>query len=159
MKLRSIALALSLTVSIILAIFVEVKPSTSNVFQLSNQEAQNNTLEIVQKRADLIRLNGQSVKLIGRYTSTTWKPNPQTTGIPGFKGLYTQSQIVLEDGTKVSIFPSWNKQSLRSPDEVEKYNLQIVEAIGVVHFEATPTPNSRTSESFINLTQLNLYLQ
>jgi hypothetical protein len=112
MKLRFVAVALSLTVSIISAIFVEVKPSTSNVSQLSNQEAQNNTLEIVEKRADLIRLNGQRIKLIGRYTSTSWKPNPQSTGIPGFTGLYTQSQIVLEDDTKVSIFPSWNKQSL-----------------------------------------------
>jgi hypothetical protein len=156
MKLRSVAIALSLTVAILLAIFVEVKPSNSNVTQEGNQEVQNNTLEIVQNRADLIRLNGQRVKLIGRYTSTSWKPNPQSTGIPGFSGLYIQSQIVLEDDTKVSIFPSWNKQSLRSPDEVEKYNHQIVEAIGVVQFEAKLLPNSRTSESFIDLTQLNL---
>ncbi|MBD2355152.1 hypothetical protein H6G41_11060 [Tolypothrix sp. FACHB-123] len=113
-------------------------------------------MEVVQKRADLIRLNGQRVKLIGLYTSQSWKPNPQNTGIVGFSGLYTKSQIVLEDDTKVSIFPSWNKQSLRSPDEVEKYNNQIVEAIGVVHFEAKPVPNFRTSESFIDLTQLML---
>ncbi|MFN6568619.1 hypothetical protein [Dendronalium sp. ChiSLP03b] len=115
-------------------------------------------MEIVKKRADLIRLNDQRVKLIGRYTSTTWKPDPQLTGIPGFQGLYTRSQIVLEDDTKVNIFPSWNKQSLRSPDEVEKYNHQIVEAIGVVQFEVTPFPNSQTRESFIDLGQLRLYL-
>ncbi|MBW4646457.1 MAG: hypothetical protein KME23_26275 [Goleter apudmare HA4340-LM2] len=118
-----------------------------------------NKLEIVKKRVDLIRLNGQRVKLIGRYTSKTWKPNPQSTGIPDFQGLYTKSQIVLEDDTKVSIFPSGNKPSLRPPDEVENYNHQIVEAIGVVQFEAPLAPNSQTRESFIDLEQLRLYLE
>ncbi|MGJ5632937.1 hypothetical protein [Nostoc sp. CALU 1950] len=125
---------------------------------VNNPQAPTNKLEIVKKRADLLRLNHQQVKLIGRYTSKTWKPDPQSTGIPGFQGLYTKSQIVLEDDTKVSIFASWNKQSLRSPDEVEKYNNQMVEAIGVVQFEATPFPNSQIRESFINLSQLNLYI-
>ncbi|WP_414569751.1 hypothetical protein [Nostoc sp. CCY 9925] len=59
---------------------------------------------------------------------------------------------------KGSIFPSWNKQSLRSPDEAEEYNHQMVEALGVVYFEATPTPNSQIRESFINLAQLRLHL-
>ncbi|MHC0066082.1 hypothetical protein ACWATR_24765 [Nostoc sp. UIC 10890] len=125
---------------------------------VNNQQAPTNKLEIVKKRADLLRLNHQQVKLIGRYTSKAWKPDPQSTGIPGFQGLYTKSQIVLEDDTKVSIFASWNKQSLRSPDEVEKYNNQMVEAIGVVQFEATPFPNSQIRESFINLSQLNFYI-
>ncbi|MEH1968205.1 MAG: hypothetical protein V7K91_17160 [Nostoc sp.] len=159
MALHFIALASSLTVSIIFAVFAPVQLTTSKVPQLNNEEAPTNKLEIVKKRADLIRLNNQQVKLIGRYTSKSWKPDPQSTGIPGFQGLYTQSQIVLEDDTKVSIFPSWNKQSLRSPDEVEKYNNQIVEAIGVVQFEAIPFPNSQICESFINLSQLSLYIQ
>ncbi len=159
MLLRAVAIASSLTLSIILAIFLEVKPSTSQISQLSNQENLESKLEIVKNRDDLMRLNGQRVKLIGRYTSRSWKPNPESTGIPGFQGLYIKSQVVLEDETKVSIYPSWNKQSLRSPDEVEKYNNQIVEAIGVVQFDATPVSNWPTRESFINLTQLNLYQQ
>ncbi|WP_242046337.1 MULTISPECIES: hypothetical protein [Calothrix] len=158
MKLRSVAVALSFTIAA-LAIFIDIQPSTSNVSQKSNQQAENHTLEIVKNRADLIRLHNQRVKIIGNYTSTSRKPNPQLTGIPGFAGLYIKAQIVLEDGTKVSIFPSWNKQSLRSPEEVEKYNDKIVEAIGVVQFEAKIFPNSSTSESFIELTQLNLYSQ
>ncbi|BAY29689.1 hypothetical protein NIES2107_15330 [Nostoc carneum NIES-2107] len=157
MLLRSVAIASSVTVSIILGIFVEVQPSTSQLSQVNNQEVPESKLEIVKNRNDLMRLNGQRVKLIGRYTSRSWKPNPESTGIPGFQGLYIKSQVVLEDETKVSIYPSWNKQSLRSPDEVEKYNNQIVEAIGVVEFDAAPFPNSSTRESFINLTQLNLY--
>ncbi|MFN6501926.1 MAG: hypothetical protein RMX65_033740 [Nostoc sp. DedQUE01] len=110
------------------------------------------------RRVDLVRLNGETVKLIGRYISRTWKPDPKFTGIPGFQGLYVKAQILLEDGTEVSIFPSWNKQSLRSPDEAEEYNHQMVEALGVVHFEATPTPNSQIREWFINLAQLRLHL-
>ncbi len=159
MLLRSIAIASTITVPIILGIFVEVQPSNSQLSQVSNQEVPESKLEIVKNRDDLMRLNGQRVKLIGRYTSRSWKPNPESTGIPGFQGLYIKSQVVLEDETKVSIYPSWNKQSLRSPDEVEKYNNQIVEAIGVVQFDATPVPNWPTRESFINLTQLNLYQQ
>jgi len=32
----------------------------------------------------------------------------------------------------VSVLPSWNQQSLRSPHEAEEYNHQMVEAIGIV---------------------------
>jgi hypothetical protein len=159
MKFRSVTVASGLTISIIFSTFAPVKPTTSQVPQLSSEEIPTNKLEIVKKRVDLIRLNGQRVKLIGRYISKTWKPNPQSTGIPGFQGLYTKSQILLEDDTKVSIFPSWNKQSLRPPDEVENYNYQIVEAIGVVQFAAPLAPNSQTRESFIDLEQLRLYLE
>ncbi|UKO98055.1 hypothetical protein [Nostoc sp. UHCC 0870] len=155
MGLRWTAVVLGLTVFLILSIFAEIKPTQSKVPQLSNAESVSDKLEIVKKRADLIRLNGQKVKLIGLYKSKTWKPDPRFTGIPDFPGLYTKSQIVLEDRTEVSIFPSWNKQSLRSPDEVEKYNNQIVAAIGVVQFEAALYPNSQTRESFINLGRID----
>ncbi|BAY20195.1 hypothetical protein NIES21_60650 (plasmid) [Anabaenopsis circularis NIES-21] len=157
MKFSSVTVASVLTISIVLNIFAPVKPTTSQVPQLNIEEIPTNKLEIVKKRVDLIRLNGQRVKLIGRYTSKTWKPNPQSTGIADFQGLYTKSQIVLEDDTKVSIFPSGNKQSLRPLDEAESHNHQIVEAIGVVQFEAPLALNSQTRESFINLEQLRLY--
>jgi hypothetical protein len=122
------------------------------------QETAENQLEIVKTRGDLVRLNGEKVKLIGRYISRTWKPDGKFTGIPGFQGIYIKALIILEDGMEVSIFPSWNKQSLRSPEETEKYNHQMVEAVGVVQFEGTLTPNSQIRESYINLTQLGLYL-
>lgn len=157
MKLRSATVALGITLSILLSIIVEVKPTHSKVAQLTNSETSTPELETVKNSADLIRLNGQRVKLIGRYISKSWKPNPALTGIPDFPGLYIKSQIVLEDGTEVSIFPSWHKQSLRSPEEAEQYNNHIVKAIGVVQFAATPTPNSPTRESFIDLEQLKLY--
>ncbi|MEA5566870.1 hypothetical protein [Anabaena sp. UHCC 0399] len=153
------AITWGLTVSLILSIFAVMKPTQSKVPQLSNEESPSYKLEIVKNRGDLIRLNGQRVKLIGRYTSKTWKPDPRFTGIADFQGLYTKSQIVLEDGTEVSIFPSWNKQSLRSPDEVEKYNNQMVAAMGVVQFEATLYPNSQTRESFINLVEMENHAQ
>jgi hypothetical protein len=105
--------------------------------EVNNPEAATNELGLVKNRVDLIRLNGKKVKIVGKYTSKSHKPSPTQTGIINFQGLYIKSQIVLEDGTIVSIFPSWNKQSLRSASEVKKYQGQIVEAIGMVEFEAT----------------------
>ncbi|WP_427157393.1 hypothetical protein ACQFX9_17915 [Aliinostoc sp. HNIBRCY26] len=159
MLLRFIAIISGLTISTIFSIFAEVELTQSQVPQLSNSKSPAKKLEIVKKRADLIRFNGQKVKLIGRYTSKAWKPDPRFTGIPDFQGMYIKSQIVLEDGTLVSVFPSWNKQSLRSPDEAEDYNQKNVTAIGVVKFAAKPYPTAPTSESFINLVQLRLHHQ
>ncbi len=156
---RWIAVGLSINISIMCSIFTVVNPAESKVSQLSNEETAGNELEIVKTRSDLIRLNGQKVKVIGRYVSRTWKPDPRFTGILGFQGLYVKAHILLEDGEEVSIFPSGNKQSLRSPDEAEEYNHQMVEAVGVVQFEATLTTNSQIRESFISLTQLKLHLQ
>ncbi|MCF2148861.1 hypothetical protein IQ276_021015 [Desmonostoc muscorum LEGE 12446] len=159
MRLRWIAVGLGITISIICSVFTVVNPAQSKVPQLNNGETTGNELEIVKTRADLVRLNGQKVKLIGRYISRSWKPDPKFTGIPGFQGLYIKAHIILEDGVEVNIFPSWNKQSLRSPEEAEEYNHQMVEAVGVVQFEATLTPNSQIRESFINLAQLRPHLQ
>ncbi|BAZ37484.1 hypothetical protein NIES4101_34070 [Calothrix sp. NIES-4101] len=105
--------------------------------------------KIVRNRGDLASLNGKKVKLVGYYTSQSSKPT--VTGNPDFQGVYIKSQIVLEDGTVVHIFPSWNKQSLRSPSEVQKYKGKIVQGIGVVEFEVASKINSQTRESFINL--------
>lgn len=106
-------------------------------------------LKIVRNREDLASLNGKKVKLIGYYTSQSSKPT--VAGNPDFQGVYIKSQIVLEDGTVVHIFPSWNKQSLRSPLEAKKYKSKILQAIGVIEFEVASSINSQTRESFINL--------
>ncbi|WP_082127420.1 hypothetical protein [Calothrix sp. 336/3] len=111
-------------------------------------------LKIVRNREDLMGLSGKKVKLVGYYTSQSYKP--QVTGNPDFQGVYIKSQIVLEDGTVVNIFPSWNKQSLRSPSEAQKYTGKIVQGIGVVEFEATSRMiNSQIRESVIYLEELN----
>ncbi|MBW4599692.1 MAG: hypothetical protein KME29_08760 [Calothrix sp. FI2-JRJ7] len=109
-------------------------------------------LKIVRNREDLARSNGKKVKFVGYYISQSSKP--KFPGNPNFKGVYIKSQIVLEDGTIVHIFPSWNKQSLRSPSEAEKYKGKIVEAIGVAEFEITSRINPQIRESFINLEEL-----
>lgn len=157
MILRWFASFLVLKFFVLLSVFTEIKPSQSQVPQLNNQISPAKKLEIVRNRADLIRLNGQKVELIGRYTVQTWKPDPRFTGIADFQGVYIKARIELEDGTLVSVFASWNKQSLRSPDEVDNYNQRMVAAIGVIQFAAKPYPNSPTSESFINLVQLRLH--
>jgi hypothetical protein len=152
MKLRCLVLGLYLPVMISFSILVMVEQTHSQ--EVNNPEAATNELGLVKNRVDLIRLNGKKVKIVGKYTSKSHKPSPTQTGIINFQGLYIKSQIVLEDGTVISIFPSWNKQCLRSASEVEKYQGQIVEAIGMVEFEATSSINSKIRESFINLEKL-----
>jgi hypothetical protein len=79
------------------------KPSNSEI----PKEASMEELKIVRNREDLASLNSKKVKLVGYYTSQSSKPT--VTGNPDFQGVYIKSQIVLEDGTVVHIFPSWNK--------------------------------------------------
>jgi hypothetical protein len=152
MKLRWLALGLCLPAMLSFYILVMVKPTHSQ--EVNNQKAGTNELGLVKNHVDLIRLNGKKVKLVGYYTSQSRKPSPTQTGIINFKGLYIKSQIVLEDGIIISIFPSGNKESLRSASEADKYRGQIVEAIGVVAFEATSNINYKARESFINLEKL-----
>lgn len=159
MVLRWVALALICNISIFSTIFAGVKPTASQVPLVNHQQSAIKALKIVKNRADLIRWHGQEVELIGRYTAKTWKPDPRLTGIANFQGLYVKSQIELEDGTLVNIFPSWNKQSLRSPDEAEDYEQKVVSAIGVVQVDAKPSANATSSESLINLVKLRLHLQ
>jgi hypothetical protein len=117
-KLRWLALGLYLSVMISFSIFVPIESTHSQ--EANNQQADKTELGLVKNRADLIRLSGKKVKLVGHYTAKIWKTSPSTTGNPDFRGLYIKSQIVLEDGTEVSIFPSWNKQSLRSKRSISR---------------------------------------
>lgn len=132
--------------------FITSQPSDAEISKVNNIEATMSELEIVRNREGLARLNGKKVKLVGYYMSQSSKP--RFPGNPNFKGDYIKSQIVLEDGTIVHIFPSWNKQSLRSPSEAEKYRGKIVEAIGAIQFEITSSINLQIKESFINLEEL-----
>ncbi|WP_041739387.1 hypothetical protein [Calothrix sp. PCC 6303] len=144
-KFSCIAFCLCLPTILSCSLLIASKPSNSQI----PKEASMVELKIVRNREDLASLNGKKVKLVGYYTSQSSKPT--VTGNPDFKGVYIKSQIVLEDGTVVHIFPSWNKQSLRSPLEMQKYKGKIVQGIGVVEFEVASSINSQTRESFINL--------
>jgi hypothetical protein len=144
-KFNWITLCLCLPTILSCTMLIASKPSNSEI----PKEASMVALKIVRNREDLASLNGKKVKLVGYYTSQSSKPT--VTGNPDFQGVYIKSQIVLEDGTVVNIFPSWNKQSLRSPSEVQKYKGKIVQGIGVVEFEVASSINFQTRESFINL--------
>ncbi len=138
-------LCLSIASSPILA----VEPTLFQVINTTAEDTAKPKLSLVKNRVDLIRLSGQEVKLVGYYVSQSWKPGINANTVE-FKGEYTVSQIVLEDGTLVSIFPPGQKQSLRSSDEVNKHLGRIVEAIGIIEFKETSSNNPR-SMSFINL--------
>jgi hypothetical protein len=144
-KFNWIAFCLCLPTILSCSMFIASEPGNSEI----PKEASMGKLKIVRNREDLAGLNGKKVKLVGYYTSQSSKPT--VTGNPDFQGVYIKSQIVLEDGTVVHIFPSWNKQSLRSPLEAQKYKGKIVQGIGVVEFEVASSINSQTRESFIYL--------
>ncbi|OLP15870.1 hypothetical protein BST81_23890 [Leptolyngbya sp. 'hensonii'] len=132
---------------------------------------------IVRTRADLKRFDQQRVRLLGRYErfqpprstrpSSSSRPEIEPmTGIADFKPVsrpYGPAQIVLQDGWRVFIFPLWNKQSLRSPDELEDYDAKNVEVIGIVQWEQGNHPalaqSARLMGSTISLEQLQLNLQ
>jgi hypothetical protein len=151
-KFNYLTLGLCLPIILSVSMLIVSEPSHSKPPKLNNRSTSMNQLEVVKNRADLARLSGKKVKLVGYYTSQS--EQPKVTGNPDFKGVYIKSQIVLEDGTVVHIFPSWNKQSLRSASEVENYQGKIVEATGIIEFAATSSVNSQIRESFINLEEL-----
>lgn len=154
MRIEFNRLILNLCISTILSFYILIfgEPTHSEILKLNNSETTMNQLKTVRNREDLTHCKGKKVKLVGYYTSQS--SQPKVTGNPDFQGVYIKSQIVLEDGTVVNIFPSWNKQSLRPALEAENYKGKIVEAIGIVEVEATFTINSPTKESFINLEEL-----
>jgi hypothetical protein len=112
-------------------------------------------LSTVKNRTDLLQSNGRLIKLIGYYVSQSWNPGMASNTFD-FKGIYNVSQIVLEDGTLISIFPHGQKQSLRFADEVNKCKGKIVEAIGVVKSDTKSADRSKSPEFFIDLKELKL---
>ena len=112
-------------------------------------------LRTIKNGTDLLQSNGKRIKLIGYYISQSWNPGMASNTFE-FKGLYNASQIVLEDGTVVSIFPPSQKQSLRSTDEVNKYKGKIVEAIGVVNVETKSVNLPKFPQFFIDLKELKM---
>ncbi|NJK41495.1 MAG: hypothetical protein HC934_09360 [Acaryochloridaceae cyanobacterium SU_2_1] len=115
-------------------------------------------LRIVQNRADLMRSPQQRVRLVGQYVVTRRKPDPMSTGIPGFKGDYLTVQIVLQDGTAIALNSPLIKQSLRSAEEVKQYEGQLVEVTG--RLESLPSPRKeQRSLTFIVPESIRLSFQ
>ncbi|BBC27021.1 hypothetical protein [Pseudanabaena sp. ABRG5-3] len=98
-------------------------------FQVLHEE-----LDIVKTKSDLMQFNDRRVQVIGRYVSRT-RPAPAITSSIDFKGNYITANIVLEDGTEVPIFPTYNKQSLRSLAEVKAYDGKIVKVVGKINLD------------------------
>jgi hypothetical protein len=113
--------------------FVPAVATTSHRFNTSFQVLQEE-LDIVKTKSDLTRFNNRRVQVIGRYVSHS-SPAPAITSSIDFKGIYTTANIVLEDGTKIPIYPTHLKQSLRSPDEVKTYDGKIVKVVGKISLD------------------------
>jgi hypothetical protein len=111
--------------------YVPAVSTTSHHFHTFFQVLQEE-LDIVKTKFDLLQFDDRRVQLIGRYVSKT-KPAPSITSSLDFKGNYITANIVLEDGTEVPIFPTYNKQSLRSPEEVKAYDGKVVKVVGKIN--------------------------
>jgi hypothetical protein len=136
-----------------ITLLMMTEPTRSDILKVAIEDTSIRELGIVKNRTDLMRLSGKRVKVVGYYTSQARNPGSTANTIE-FQGMYIRSQIVLEDGTVISIFPSWLKQSLRSAEEATKYTGKIVEVSGKVEFEATSRIDTKTRESFIELQSL-----
>ncbi len=89
------------------------------------------------------------VRVIGKYKVETSKPAPGSTGDPNFQGTYTTASIVLIDGTEIPIFPTYQKQSLRSPEEVKIYAGKIVHVIGRIELKADRPGSTNSTQSMM----------
>ncbi|NUN66118.1 hypothetical protein HCU40_15480 [Pseudanabaena biceps] len=128
--------------------FVPVVATTSHQFYTLFQVLQEK-MDVVRTKSDLIQFRDRRVQLIGRYVSTT-KSAPAITSSQDFKGNYITANIVLEDGTEVPIFSTYNKQSLRSPEEAKAYNGKIVKVVGKINFDSLD--QKLNTESLVTLT-------
>lgn len=113
--------------------FVPAVATTEHRFNTSFQVLQEE-LDVVKTKSDLARFNNRRVQVIGRYVSHS-KPAPAITSSIDFKGTYTTANIVLEDGTEIPIYPTYFKQSLRSPAEVKTYDGKIVKVVGQISLD------------------------
>ena len=132
-------------------VFFESEPTQNKILNIVAGDPGSIELSIVKNRTDLMQSIGKRVKLVGYYVSQSWNPGMASNTFE-FKGIYNASQIILEDGTVISIFPSGQKQSLRSVDEVNKYKGKIVQAMGVIKSDN----RLKSSEFFIDLKKLKL---
>ncbi|MEE3718915.1 hypothetical protein V2H45_19405 [Tumidithrix elongata RA019] len=137
--------------------FVPAVTSTGHVFRTNFQILQEE-LAVVKSKADLIRLNTQRVRLIGRYISRS-SPPPEYSGSNSISGQpvpHFRASILLNDGTEVPIFSPYLKQSLRSPAEVKEFEGKTVVAVGQLQIDPDRQLNPQQS-SALSLDGLWLY--
>jgi hypothetical protein len=125
--------------------FVPAIATTGYRFNTSFEVLQEE-LDVVKTKSDLAKFNDRRVQVIGRYVSHS-KPSPAITSSIDFKGTYTTANIVLEDGTEIPIYPTYLKQSLRSPEEVKTYDGKIVKVVGQIKLDRDQklNPNQQTT--------------
>jgi hypothetical protein len=111
-------------------------------------------LDTVRSKSDSIKFLDCRVRVIGKYKVETSKPNSGSTGDPNFQGTYTTASIVLTDGTEIPIFPTYHKQSLRSPEEVKIYAGKIVSVVGRINLQSD-RPGSANSTQSIMITSFD----
>ncbi len=85
---------------------------------------------------DINENDGETVRVVGRYTQIdvrkSRKPPPVYTG---------HASLVLEDGTTVLLEPTWHKASRRPRREINRYDGQMVSAVGAISSTSPDDPS------------------
>lgn len=85
---------------------------------------------------DIEASTGGVVRLCGTYRRVSQSQRPRPVSAED-----RAAAIVLDDGTEVAVEPSWSEASLRSEEEIRRFDGEAVVARGVVHAEAPAPPD------------------
>ncbi|HVB97258.1 MAG TPA: hypothetical protein VNG11_05965 [Chloroflexota bacterium] len=90
-----------------------------------------NEVPVVSREEDIAALDGQKVRVVGCYEQIDVRMNPKPP--PRYSGHVS---IKLDDGTKVLLYPVWDKRARRDQNEIAQCEGKQVEATGVLHATA-----------------------
>jgi D-alanyl-D-alanine carboxypeptidase len=90
---------------------------------------------LISRREDIAAHDRQATRVVGRYTQFDARMNPRPP--PRYAGHVV---LVLDDGTKVLLYPVWHPQARRGDAEISRFEGQRVEVSGTLYAQA---PESR----------------
>ncbi|MBE9008711.1 hypothetical protein IQ250_00585 [Pseudanabaenaceae cyanobacterium LEGE 13415] len=92
-------------------------------------------LPLVVTKADIEAHPVQQVRLVGQYVQIDVRKRPDSTPVYG-----GNVALVLEDGTKVLLYPIWHVAAKRSKAEIRQFENQRVVAVGTLFPQAPSSP-------------------
>ena len=111
-------------------------------------------LPVVDQENTMASYDGQMVRLVGKYTEADVRMKP--VGEPKYIGHVS---IVLEDNTRIALFPVWKDDARRPKAEVERFKDKKVVVIGTLYQRSPADPRGGASPLSPCLTDIQaLYL-
>ena len=88
-------------------------------------------VSLVASEDDVAPHDQEEVRVVGRYEEVDVRMRPVPP--PRYVG---HAAIVLDDDTRVLLYPVWDPRARRGPDEIARFAGKRVEAIGTLHATA-----------------------